>query len=324
MYDALTRKYLNFGIVRMKLNVHEEEDEMRNILLLAPMIITNCLCCMQWTQSPSQQQWDGQYFHEHTKKSFPLAHEILSHYALENYENIIDFGCGSGDITAHMAQRAAKAKVDGIDPSASMITFARGYYGNQKNLLFYELDLSTTNINLSDRYDFIFSCNAFHLLPKEEQPKILKTLEYIAKRGRVTTLLMIMAAKAEIPQPFERAYAATLQMPAWKKLQAINLDDYFQPHNEKSFPPLLANTDFIIKKMEIVDEHIIFSNTQELAHFITSWMGGFAFIAALSKEEQEQFIVDLMSNYVKEVRPADDGSIEWRSPRFVVHAEKAK
>jgi hypothetical protein len=74
--------------------------------------------------------------------------------------------------------------------------------------------------------------------------------------------------------------------------------------------------------MEIIDEHIIFKSTKKLAKFVTSWMGGFGFVAALPKEEQKQLITDLINNYTKEVQPVADGSIEWRSPRFVVHAEK--
>ena len=74
--------------------------------------------------------------------------------------------------------------------------------------------------------------------------------------------------------------------------------------------------------METIDEHIIFKNTKTLKKFITSWMGGFGFVAALSSKEQKNLIKDLIRNYTQEIKPADDGTIEWRSPRFVVHAQK--
>ena len=37
---------------------------------------------------------------------------------------------------------------------------------------------------------------------------------------------------------------------------------------------------------------------------------------------KKNFIVDAVTNYIKEVKPDDTGSIPWRSPRFVVHAMK--
>jgi trans-aconitate methyltransferase len=275
---------------------------------------------MQSPQAPSAQQWDGKYFHKHTKKSFPLAKQVLARHSFEHCKHILDVGCGSGDITAHIARKAPQAQVLGIDPSESMIRFAKGYYERQKNLQFLPKSIPL----LDDTFDFIFSCNAFHLIPKAQQQAVLYALEHSACKYKPSTLLMIMAAKTEAPQPFVRAYIATIQMDAWKKLQAINLDDYFQPHNEKSFTPLIENTHFKVKHMESIDEHIIFKNTKKLAKFITSWMGGFGFVAALPKEEQKQLITDLMNNYTKEVQPTADGSIEWRSPRFVVYAEKNK
>jgi trans-aconitate methyltransferase len=291
---------------------------MKKILCPSLLIIITNAFSMQSPQAPSGQQWDGKYFHKHTKKSFPLAKQVLARHSLEHCKCILDVGCGSGDITAHIAGKAPQAKVLGIDPSESMIRFAKGYYENQKNLSFGVAAVSEND----DTFDFIFSCNAFHLIPKTQQKTVLYHLETAARKHRPSSLLMIMAAKTEAPQPFVRAYIATIHMDAWKKLQAINLDDYFQPHNEKSFTPLIENTHFKVKYMEIIDEHIIFKSTKKLAKFVTSWMGGFGFVAALPKEEQKQLITDLINNYTKEVQPVADGSIEWRSPRFVVHAEK--
>ncbi len=284
-------------------------------------------------QAPNKQQWDGKSFHKHTKKSFPLAQQILSRYPLKNCTRILDFGCGSGDITAYIARKAPEAQVFGLDPSTSMINFANGYYENQisssplsgdnkKKLLFMEGTAFSMRPVPEEGFDFIFSCNAFHLIPKSEQAKTLQHLaQHVAIRGRTAQLVMIMAAKTKEPQPFARAYGATIQMPAWKELQAVNLDDYFQPHNSETFVALAEGTGVQVQKMESIDEHIIFKNSKKLTKFVASWMGGFGFVAALPKEKQKQLMSDLIANYLKEVKPAANGEIEWKSPRFVVHAE---
>lgn len=128
----------------------------------------------------------------------------------------LDVGCGSGDLTAHIAKRAQK--VVGIDPSASMINFAEGYFENQQsNLAFVQAD--ALSFRYSELFDFIFSCNAFHLISKKEQPLVLKRLAAMASPSVVTPLVIIMAAKTEKPDAFARVYGATITMPKWQELR---------------------------------------------------------------------------------------------------------
>ena len=315
--------YTFFKCNDCKLNLHKKKDayETRNIFIYYSIKFSS-YCDGSSRSLPSHQQWNPRLFRRYTKKSLPLAKEILSHYSFDQCESIIDVGCGPGSLTAHIARRAPKAWVEGMDPSDEMVKFARGYYQDLlfKNLSFKRQEFPETK----DSVDFIFSCNAFHLIPKEQQSAILQQFAFCAKKDRTVPLLMIMAAKTNSPQTFERAYGATITMNRWKKLQAVNLDDYFQPHNKETFAQVVENTGFVVKKTEIVDEKIIFSSTRKLGKFVESWMGGFGFVAALPHDEQKQLIKDILSNYILEEKPASNGSIEWRSPRFVVHAEKPK
>jgi len=289
--------------------------------LLFILLVAGNLIGMELPRIHFAQQWDGKYFHKHTKESLSLAKRILAGYPIEHYENILDIGCGPGGLTAHMARRARKARVHGIDPSADMIRFAREHYKRQKNLVVSQFESPTSDMG---GQDFVFSCDAFHLVPKALQSQVLARWAQTARQDRVAHLVLIMAAKTRTPQPFERAYTATLQMADWAELRAVNLDDYFQPHDQYTFPDVMerAGTDFRIRQMDIVDELIVFKNVSKLTHFVTSWMGGFGFFAALSKGKQKKLIGDLMGNYVQVVPPASNKSIEWRSPRFVVHATK--
>lgn len=52
------------------------------ILFIALLMVTNSLIGMQPAQFPWKQNWDGKSFHRHTKKSFPLAKEIIDRYDL--------------------------------------------------------------------------------------------------------------------------------------------------------------------------------------------------------------------------------------------------
>lgn len=288
--------------------------------ILLTVLLLGCGLNGMDRQDPSKQSWDGKFFYKATKQSLPMAKQMLDEFNWSDYQKIVDVGCGPGTLTAHIAKRAPHAQVMGIDPSESMIRFAQGYYHKQKNLTFVQASLPLE----FDNIDFIFSCNAFHLLPREEQIGALKRFAAHVRDDKNVSLFIIMAAKTKVPQAFTKAYAATMEMKRWKKLRAINLDDYFQPHDEQSIRQLVQGTGFEVKETEIKDEHIQFKNAKRLKRFITSWMGGFEFVAQLQQKKQKRLIKDLIAHYLEEVPLAADGSIEWRSPRLVVHAEKPK
>lgn len=270
-------------------------------------------------QHPSKQSWDGKLFHKSTKASLPLAKEVLDTYPLSNYRAILDIGCGSGAITAYIAKKTQKTScVAGFDPSESMIKFAQGYYQKPSNLYFRQQELPL----IWEHWDFIFSCNMFHLLPLQKQILTLRNLASGARKNITVPLLLIMAAKTKQPQAFTKVYEATLLMERWQKLRAFKLDDYFQPHDAQSFATIAKDTPWTVTKTEVKDGYIKFKTVKHLKRFITSWMGGFEFVAQMPKEEKKQLLDDLVENYKKEVPQVADGSIEWRSPRFIVHAEK--
>ena len=303
------------------LQVYQKEKLMKYALLIMITIIPY-LHAQESPQAPLHQEWNAYKFHRATKKSLPLARALLKKIPLEKFNSALDVGCGPGALTAFIARNMPKGQVVGIDPSGKMIRFARDRYDKHKNLFFMQEDMSNTS--LSEKIDLISCCNAIQYLSREEQIKALKAMAQISDQNKPTTLFMIIAGKTQNPEAFARAYAATITTERWKKLQSINLDDYFQPHNEQSFLLLAQNTGFRVNKTEMVDEHIIFKNVKKLKKFIKSWMGGFGFINKLSSDERTMLIKDIMSNYIKEVQPAADGSIEWRSARLVVFAERAK
>lgn len=273
----------------------------------------------QELQLPANQKWDGKYFYKATRGSLPLAKKLLDEYDLHRYSHILDIGCGPGSLTAHMARRAPKAEVEGIDPNISMIKFAQGYYQNPRNLVYKQAALPSEK-----KWDFYFFCNGFHLLTKAQQVAALKRLAACAVSDKDVPLFMIMAAKTKEPQVFARAYTATLEMPEWESLRSINLDDYFQPHDAQSFTELAKGTGFDVQSIEVQDEFIQFENERGLIRFITSWMGGFEFVAKLREKKQKKLIKDIVVNYLEEEPFALDGSIVWTSPRLIVEAQKSK
>lgn len=273
-------------------------------------------------QAPMYQEWNAYKFHRATKGSLPLARSLLRNFLnLARFNSVVDVGCGPGALTAYIAKHAPKACVIGIDPSDTMIRFARVLNTKQSNLHFMQEDMSTTS--LTQPVQLFFSCNAFHLMNTVEQKKALQAMARLTDQSN-GFLFMIMAAKTSTPDAFAQAYAKVLNKQQWQKLNSVNLNNYFQPHNAQSFAEINKDSGFLIRNTRVVEERILFKNENKLRKFIASWMSGFGFIAALPKVERKQLIKDILQEYVKEMPPYNDGSILWKSPRFVVLAERLK
>lgn len=293
---------------------------MKATILLSGLLLCFGLNGME-RQDPSKQSWDAKKFYKATKASLPLAKQLIDDYHIEQYGSILDVGCGPGTLTVYMAKKAGKkTQVTGFDPSKSMIKFAQGYYQKPANVYFCQGALP----KVIDNWDFIFWCNAIQYLTRKQQLEALNTLAGCAMQSKMVPLLLITSAKVSSPQVFDKAYAATLALDRWQKLRTIKLDEYYTPHDEQSFKQLASQTPWCVNKTALQDEHIVFKTVSGLKRFIGSWMSGFAFIAQLPKNEQKLLLTDLVAAYVKEQPLAADGSIEWRSPRLVVHAERPK
>lgn len=288
------------------------------------ILISSAGCAMEKEhdpQAPTYQEWNAYKFHRATKKSLPLAKSLLKDFRLSYFSSVVDVGCGPGALTAYIAKHAPNAEVIGIDPSDNMIRFARLLNTKYRNLHFMQEDMST--ISLTQPVQLFFSCNAFHLMNTVEQKKALHVMARLTDQNH-GFLCMIMAAKSPNPDAFSRAYAKVLSKQQWQKLSAVNLDHYFQPHDAQTFAQLNKDTGFLIKTTRIIEEYILFKNEKKLKKFIASWMSGFGFIAALHPDERKQLLKDILQEYVKEMPPHNDGSILWKSPRFIVFAERLK
>lgn len=71
--------------------------------------------------------WDGAHYQATCSPQFEMAQFAMSQLPEQAYESILDIGCGSGDFTMQLAQRASY--VLGVDYSESMIRRAQESYG---------------------------------------------------------------------------------------------------------------------------------------------------------------------------------------------------
>lgn len=108
---------------------------------------------------------------------------------------VLDIGCGDGKITADIAKFIPKGSILGIDPSNSMLNWARKQYHpiEYPNLFFKEGDF--IELGIHDSFDLIVSfCALQHCSDQKEALNMIsKTLK---PNGKVLILVPAMSNKA--------------------------------------------------------------------------------------------------------------------------------
>ncbi|KAF7942614.1 uncharacterized protein EAE97_006068 [Botrytis byssoidea] len=108
---------------------------------------------------------------------------LLEKLALAHTPNIqiLDIGCGPGNLTAHISSLVPDGKVIGIDPSSSRIALALSTYGEQTNLEFYEGIAEDLARFGDESFDAVFMNSTFHWVGDQEGA--LRECFRVLKRG---------------------------------------------------------------------------------------------------------------------------------------------
>jgi trans-aconitate 2-methyltransferase len=87
-----------------------------------------------------------------------LGIEVLERLELRGGETVLDAGCGTGRVTAHLAARLPEGRVIAVDESEAMLREARRRLGNNVELRRADL----TALSVERPVDAIFSTATFH------------------------------------------------------------------------------------------------------------------------------------------------------------------
>ncbi|TGO68410.1 hypothetical protein BOTNAR_0025g00420 [Botryotinia narcissicola] len=108
---------------------------------------------------------------------------LLEKLALTHTPNIqiLDIGCGPGNLTAYISSLFPDGRVIGIDPSSSRIALALSTFGEQTNLEFYEGIAENLARFGDESFDAVFMNSTFHWV--EDQEGALRECFRVLKRG---------------------------------------------------------------------------------------------------------------------------------------------
>jgi len=118
--------------------------------------------------------WDSKLYNEQHRFVSDYGADVLQWLAAKAGENILDLGCGTGDLAAKIQE--AGAEVLGVDASADMIELAKQSY---PTIYFEQKDAAALDYNRE--FDAVFSNATFHWI--ENQRGLLRGIYKSLKHG---------------------------------------------------------------------------------------------------------------------------------------------
>ncbi|MEM7757189.1 MAG: class I SAM-dependent methyltransferase [Cyanobacteria bacterium P01_A01_bin.40] len=86
--------------------------------------------------------WNPEDYTKNSDAQLKWARSLIQNLNLNDYQSILDLGCGDGKITADFAASFPENRVVGVDSSAEMVAYAAEKYPARKypNLNFVCMD----------------------------------------------------------------------------------------------------------------------------------------------------------------------------------------
>jgi trans-aconitate 2-methyltransferase len=109
--------------------------------------------------------WDATSYTRVATGIMALGHEVLERTALRGDEVVLDAGCGSGELTAELANRVPRGRVYAVDASPRMVELASERLGDRATV--WRQDL--LDLEVPEPVDLIFSAATFHWIADHDR-----------------------------------------------------------------------------------------------------------------------------------------------------------
>jgi len=106
----------------------------------------------------SSRDWDAATYDRVSDIQLRWALEQLERVVLRGDEVVLDAGCGSGRVTALLAEKLPRGRVYGVDVAPSMAEHAQAAVGDRATILCQDL----VELDLPESVDLVFSNATFH------------------------------------------------------------------------------------------------------------------------------------------------------------------
>jgi trans-aconitate 2-methyltransferase len=125
----------------------------------------------------ASRDWDAATYDRVSDIQMAWALEQLKRLPLAGDEVVLDAGCGSGRVTALLADRVPRGRVYGVDVAPSMAAHAAEALGERATILCQDL----VELSLPEPVDVVFSNATFHWV--KDHDALFVSLHRVMKRG---------------------------------------------------------------------------------------------------------------------------------------------
>jgi trans-aconitate 2-methyltransferase len=108
--------------------------------------------------------WDAKTYDRVGTPQAEWAMAVIERLELTGSETVLDAGCGSGRVTAHLIEQVPDGRVIAVDGSASMVEQVRSVLRPRDRALVADL----AELELGEQVDAVFSGAVFHWIPDHD------------------------------------------------------------------------------------------------------------------------------------------------------------
>ncbi|HEU4599164.1 MAG TPA: methyltransferase domain-containing protein [Solirubrobacterales bacterium] len=122
-------------------------------------------------------EWDAETYDAVSDPQFEWGMEVLERLELRGDERVVDAGCGTGRITAELADRLPNGRVIAVDGSAAMVEKAKERLGDSADYLVSDL----LELEVEEPVDLVFSTATLHWIADHD--RLFRQLRSVLEPG---------------------------------------------------------------------------------------------------------------------------------------------
>ncbi|MCE5237594.1 methyltransferase domain-containing protein [bacterium] len=259
-------------------------------------------------------QWNAEEYSRHSQAQMDWAAGLIGALNLRGDESILDIGCGDGKVTAQLARAVPDGSVVGLDSSEEMVRFAQAHFppAQWPNLRFEPGDARW--LGFDGVFDLVFSNATLHWVV-DHGPVLAGIARALKPGGRAVLQMGGRGNAGEVMQAAERLIAR----PSWASFFGGFTFPYGF-HEPVAYRQWLLAAGLTPVRVELIPKDMAKANADELAGWMrTTWM---PYTHRVPEELREQFVAELVGEYLVAHPPAADGSIHVAMVRLEVEASR--
>lgn len=258
-------------------------------------------------------KWDANDYEHNSSAQQSWAEELINKLQLQGCEKVLDIGCGDGKITALIAARLPQGEVVGLDLSSEMIAYARQRFpaSSYPNLKFMAGDAG--KMEFTEEFDLVFSNAALHWVV--DHVPVLYGMARSLKPGGKALLQMGGRGNAQAILDLVNEKASSGRWSGFFK-------DFVDPYGFYSpdeYKPWLEAAGLSSHRVELIPKDMVHGREGLAGWVRTTWL---PYTQRIPVEQREEFIEEVVDDYLRLYPPDKDGHIHVQMIRLEVEAYK--